>query len=61
MKQLKFTRSLCDPCVYYKWTSRGLVMWISWIDDMLCIGHPDDVKESKTAFMKLFSCDDIVN
>ena len=34
-------------------------MWISWIDDMLCIGHPDDVKESKDAFMKIFACDDI--
>ena len=59
MKQLGFQRSLCDPCVYYKWTNRGLVLWISWIDDMLCIGHPDDVKENKEAFMHLFECDDI--
>lgn len=59
MKKLGFTRSLCDPCAYYKWTNNRLVLWISWIDDMLCIGCPKYVIESKDAFMKLFECDDI--
>lgn len=58
-KKLGFTRSQCDPCVYYKWNKNGLVMWISWIDDMLCIGCPKDVEKSKNEFVKVFDCDDI--
>ena len=26
MRKLGFQRSLCDPCVYYKWTNKGLVI-----------------------------------
>ena len=59
MNKLGFTRSVCDPCVYWKWTKKGLVVWISWIDDMLCIGHPDNVEKCKQEFMKQFECDDI--
>ena len=54
MKKLGFKRSLCDPCVYYKWTTNGLVLWISWIDDILCVGNHDDVMEPKNEFMKIF-------
>jgi hypothetical protein len=28
-----FVRSKADPCVYYKWSREGQVLWISWIDD----------------------------
>ena len=59
MKKMGFTRSSSDPCIYYKWTNNGLIVWISWIDDMLCIGCPEDVETSKNEFMKIFPCDDI--
>ena len=26
---------------------------------MLCIGHPEDVEESKNEFMRIFKCDDV--
>ena len=58
MKELGFARSLCDPCVYWKHTKLGLIVWISWIDDMLCIGHPNEVKRSKKEFMDKIECDD---
>ena len=59
MNQMGFTRSVGDPCIYWKWTKRGLLIWVSWIDDMLCIGHPEDVEESKNEFMRIFKCDDV--
>ena len=34
-------------------------MWVSWIDDMLCIGNPKDLIKAKQEFMKKFLCDDI--
>ena len=59
MKRMGFARSTSDPCIYYKWTKNGLLMWISWIDDMLCIGCHEDAERSKNEFMKLFPCDDV--
>ena len=59
MKELGFSRSQCDPCVYYKWSNYGLTIWISWIDDMLCIGHPKDVEKCKKEFMSKLECDDV--
>ena len=59
MNELGFTTSRCDPCVYWKWAAHGLLMWVFWIDDMLCIRHPDDVSKAKEEFMNKFPCDDI--
>jgi hypothetical protein len=33
-----FVRSKADPCMYYKWSREGLVLWVSWIDDCLVMG-----------------------
>ena len=39
MRGMKYERSMADPCMYYKWhKDEGLIMWLSWIDDCLCIG-----------------------
>ena len=27
-----------NPCVYYKWTDKGLLIWASWVDDLLNVG-----------------------
>ena len=38
IKQLGNTRSKADPCLYYKWSDAGLIVWTSWIDDNLVMG-----------------------
>ena len=30
-----YKQSKADPCLYYQWTSIGLILWISWVDDCL--------------------------
>jgi hypothetical protein len=42
-----FKRSKSDPCLYYKWSVRGLILWISWIDDCLVMGHPESASKSR--------------
>ncbi len=38
MKEMKCSRSTTDPCLLFKWDPIwGLVMWLTWIDDKLCI------------------------
>ena len=59
MNHMKCNRSDCDPCLYWKHTDNGMIIWLSWVDDCLCIGNDNDVKEAKADIMKLFDCDDI--
>ena len=57
---MRFLRSNADPCLYYKWTAAGfLIVWLSWVDDCVCFGQPDDVKESMNELNELFECDDV--
>ena len=54
-----FARSKADPCLYYQWTAEGLVLWVSWIDDCLCVGKRSAVLAAKTELMKRFDCEDV--
>ena len=50
MNSMGYKRNRADPCLYYKWDSTmGLIMWISFIDDMLVVcneKYMDDVKQN---------------
>ena len=59
MMYMKFKRSDTDPCLYYKWTENGLLVWLSWVDDCLCIGPKVEVMSSNTDLTNLFDCDDV--
>jgi hypothetical protein len=45
LRRMNFQRSKADACLYFKWTSNGLVIFISWVDDLLCCGNVESVKE----------------
>ena len=59
MKKLGNTRSKADPCIYYKWTNAGLVVWTSWIDDNVMMGPEKEMKKEKQKFIEIFECDDV--
>ena len=59
MKFMKFDRSYADPCLYWRWTADGLAMWLSWVDDCLCIGPPNQVTKCISEMKGLFDCDDV--
>ena len=59
MRFLLFKRSAVDPCLYWKDGKKGLTMWLSWVDDCLCIGQDNDVKREKSKLMELFDCEDL--
>ena len=40
IKSMKCERFSADPCLFFKWDSTwGLAMWLTWIDDKLCIAN----------------------
>jgi hypothetical protein len=56
-----FERSKSDPCLYYKWSTTGLVLWVSWIYDCLVMGHQKAVKGTRKKMMDRFDCDVLGN
>ena len=59
MRSMKCEKSKTDPCLYFKWTENGLLLWLSWIDDCLCVGHPVEVAKAREEILNKFECDDI--
>ena len=39
-KSMDCKRSKDYPCMYHCWTIYGLLIWLSWIDECLRVGHP---------------------
>jgi hypothetical protein len=58
LRMLGFTYNRADPCVYFKWTAAGLVLWISWVDDCLCVGPKSEVLKAKAGLTGRLKCDD---
>ena len=58
MKDMNMARSTADPCLYYDWTSDGLVTILSWIDDNLIVGSDGAVAKTKGGLMSRFDCED---
>jgi hypothetical protein len=56
---MKYERSMADPCLYFFWTMRGLIIWLSWIDDCLVAGNEEGVLATKEQIKARFDCDDI--
>ena len=54
-----YKRSKADPCLYYQWTSIGLILWISWVDDCLVTGNKKNVLHAKSEMMSRFDCDEV--
>ena len=54
MNKMGLSRSSTDTCLYYIQTAVGMVVWLLWIDDCLCLGPPEAVEEAKNKFMKEF-------
>jgi hypothetical protein len=58
-KSMQYGRSKADPCLYFKWTALGLILWLSWVDDCLVAGKEEGVLKAKASMMELFDCDDV--
>jgi hypothetical protein len=63
MKKMRCERSKADPCfcLFFKWDDLcGLVMWLTWINDKLCIANQDIIIEREKEELKShYKCDDV--
>jgi hypothetical protein len=60
-KTMGFQFNRADPCLYYNWDTngKGLVLWMSWVDDCVVMGEHEEVLKSKDVFKTHFKCDDV--
>ena len=58
MKHSGCTKSRADPFLCFKWTATCIVVCLSWIDDYIYCGKPEDVVESKEEEMKQLCCEE---
>ena len=56
VKSMSYQRSKADPCLYFKWTTYGLVLWLSWIDDFFFTGPEEARLQAKKSVTKEFAC-----
>jgi hypothetical protein len=56
-----FKLSKADPCLFYKWSREGLILWVKWIDDCLVLGPVKAVKAARTQMTDIFHCDVLSN
>ena len=60
MDELRYKQNQADPCLYYKWDLQiGLIVWLSFIDDMLIVCDKVGMTQTKEKFTKAVECDDI--
>jgi hypothetical protein len=45
LKEACNKRSSADPCLFFFWLNGRLVLFVSWVDDFLVMGHPEDVQK----------------
>jgi hypothetical protein len=53
-----YNRSKADPCLFFAWINGRLVLFTTWIDDVMILGHPWDVKRVKRDLSREFVCKD---
>jgi hypothetical protein len=51
-------RSKADVCLFFQWTSTGLLISISWVDYILIAGTKTSVAQAKIALKKHFTLDE---
>ena len=60
MKLMTFSRSHADPVLFYKWhIDKGLMVWLSWTDDLICFGPHENVHQEVENIKNHFGVDDV--
>ncbi|KAL7575735.1 hypothetical protein ACA910_003068 [Epithemia clementina (nom. ined.)] len=59
MDYMGFKQNKADPCLYYKWSEFGLILFLSWIDDIIIFGTKEGVAHYKKMFTDRIDCNDV--
>jgi hypothetical protein len=56
IKNVTYKQSHADPCLYYGWINREMVVFVAWVDDVMVLGPPKLVEQVQQDLEKAFMC-----
>ena len=56
VQERKYKWLKADPCLYFCWRSGQLSFMISWVDDLILLGTPNNIEKMKSDLMSAFKC-----
>ena len=59
MRSMKCEKSKADLSLYFKMMDNGLLLWLSWIDECLCVGNPVEVAKTREEILSKFEREDV--
>ena len=60
MNKLGYARNWANPCLYYKWdNNHRLILWLSFIDDMLIVCCEAAMSNVKKQFTDTVDCNNL--
>lgn len=54
-----FTPSFADTCLFYRQGKHGLVALLIYVDDVLAVGHSDDVADALSIITDAYKCSEV--
>ena len=58
LNYLQWNKSNINPCLWYKWMDRYLIVFLLWVDDCFVVGPKQLVLEESTRFRKVYDTTD---
>ena len=58
-RAMGLNQNKADPCVCFKWSAQGLMIWSSWVDDLLSGGDKTNVVAGKEILKQHFDLDEV--
>ena len=56
VRNMTYTHSQADPCLYFAWGDNALVILLAWVDDIMVLGPPLLVEQVQHDLEKAFTC-----
>ena len=54
-----FTTSYADTCLFYRQGKHGLVYLLTYVDDILAVGHSEDVNDALSIITNAYKCSEV--
>jgi hypothetical protein len=59
MDGMNMAKNLVDPCLFYQWIDRQVIVILLWVDDFAIFGPVELVPGIKNELLSLFNCKDV--
>jgi hypothetical protein len=59
MTNMNYEQSKVERCLFFAWTTVGLILWVTWVDDSCILWDKDGVKAANDQMKSIVDYDDL--